>query len=195
MLIFNEEDHSYFWNEEQVPSVTQIITDTGLINTQFYTLDAQERGKLVHKACEFMDYDDLDFASLDPVIEPYVMAYKNFKEETGFKAELIEKSVYHKEFNYAGTLDRTGTMDGRRVLIDLKTSKSIDRIVGLQLAAYEMALYDLSFLDRYALQLKQDGTYLLHPFKESSDRLAFEGACKLYHWKKGVKKQRVRRAA
>lgn len=197
MLTFDEDSHTYFFDGEEVPSVTQILNEVGLTGnfSSPATLDGMERGKLVHQACEFLDYDDLVLESLDPAIEPYVKAYQKFKDETGFKPELIEKRLYHPELRYAGTLDRVGEMRGERVVIDLKTSKNIDKVVGLQLAAYEMALNNIHILPRYAVQLKNDGSYLLHSFGERSDLIAFESAVKLYHWKKNVKKERVRKAA
>lgn len=54
----------------------------------------------------------------------------------------VEQTVYNRSQRYAGTLDAIVTLsDGKRLLIDYKTGKSIYPEVGLQLAAYRFAEY------------------------------------------------------
>jgi hypothetical protein len=71
----------------------------------------------------------------------------------------IEQILYHKKLMYAGTCDRIGILDGKRVVLDLKTGRP-EPWHGIQLSAYELCLpYEGSI--RTALYLKSDGNYRL----------------------------------
>ena len=107
-IVFQREGHIYTVDGKEVTSVTTIIKDCGLIDTTWFNDTATTRGTYVHQATELLDKDDLDEASLDPALVPYVDAYKRFKDETGFCINDIEKIVYNSTYGYIGTLDRMG---------------------------------------------------------------------------------------
>lgn len=181
----NENDeHVYELDGVVVPSVTQVLQGVGLINFDGVPAAALEyarnRGSLVHQALEFYDQDDLDVYSLDPAIASYLPGYQRYLIDSGFIPETIEQRVYHEQYRYAGTLDRTGTMGGKRVLIDLKTG-AVDKWVALQTAAYEMCLPD--GYERYALQLTAEGKYKLTKFSDHRDRQVWLSALALFNWK------------
>lgn len=190
MLEFEEESHTYFWNGEVVPSVNQILQDIGIINTSFMRGGA-ERGKAVHLACQILDEgDEVDVA---PEIEGYVQAFRKFKRENYYKPILIEEKVYHHELNYAGTLDRTCLLNGYSTLLDLKTSQSIQRYVGLQIIGYRLALGQP--MRRATLQLKREGDYAIRYFDDDLlDEAAWVGAVGMWKWKMASKK-RMKKAA
>src|SRR6185369_17788774 len=100
MLRFNAETHEYFLGDRLVPSVTQVLKTAGFINDQSYSEEGSNRGAAVHKACEYLDRDELDWDSLHSTIRPYVKAYRRFKDQTGFLPELIEHQVYNEQYFY-----------------------------------------------------------------------------------------------
>lgn len=190
MLEFEEESHTYFWNGEVVPSVNQILQDVGLIDTSFMRGGA-ERGKAVHLACQILDEgDEVDVA---PEIEGYVQAFRKFKTENLYKPILIESKVYHEKLKYAGTLDRTCCLNEIPTILDIKTSQSIQRYVGLQIAAYRLALGQP--MRRATLQLKREGEYTIRYFDDDLlDESAWVGAVGMWKWKMTSKK-RMKKAA
>jgi hypothetical protein len=158
------EDHVYTLPSGQHPvSVTQVLSGVGIIDSTWFTAHAALRGTYVHKACELYDLGKLDLNTVDTIIEPYVSAYIQFRHDTGFVPELIEASGYNSMYDYAGTLDRAGKMNGANTLIDLK-SGSLPKWVRWQTAAYQhLDCVPLEFKGciRYGLQLRQEGTYRL----------------------------------
>lgn len=166
-LEFKEETHQYFRNGLEVPSVTQIISSSNqgaLDNIPTSILDnASERGTAVHQAIEF--YNKYKFANISEEYKPYFEAYKNWHNKNGFFFTEIksEIKVYHKIFNYAGTIDMliTDTME-EKILVDIKTTNELNmKYVALQLSAYKDALasQEITVKDMYVLWLKKDGTY------------------------------------
>lgn len=67
--------------------------------------------------------------------------YVGWLDEHVERIEAVERLVYHPKRRYAGTLDQLVVMrDGRRALVDVKTSGYLSGTFGLQLAAYAQAL-------------------------------------------------------
>lgn len=151
------------------PRVTYILEATGVVdysripNAEFYL----SRGSDVHMIAADIDSELPDYWS-DGDLAGYAAAWVKFKQETGFKPELIEHPVYHEGRRYKGTLDRLGKFGaGRdRVLLDIKSGIVADW-VKLQTAAYAACLEKPETILRYGLQLKKDGNYKLsEPFKD-----------------------------
>jgi hypothetical protein len=151
------------------PRVTAILEATGIAdyskipNAEFYL----QRGSDVHMVCESIDRGEPDYWT-GTDLEGYANAWKKFKDEAKFQAELIEHPVYHENRRYKGTLDRTGRFGNfrDRVLLDLKSGIVADW-VKLQTAAYAACLDQPEGIIRYGLQLKKDGNYKLsEPFKD-----------------------------
>jgi len=130
--------------------------------------------------------DVLDETTVAPEIEQYLAGWVKFRNESGFVPVEIEKIVHNEACGYAGTLDRTGTMHGRDVLIDIKTG-AVQPWAGIQTAAYEVCYAQL--YNRYAVELKGDGTYRLTSFADRKDWPVFLSALAIVNWKKnkGVK--------
>lgn len=166
MLILDEPTHTYWEGKQKYDSVTEIIKFLGLSRnydgiSSFYA----ERGKAVHKAVEFLDKGTLDDGSVSDVLRPYVSGYKNFLKESGYKPKAWETMLGHPILRFAGTIDKVGYLNDRLGILDIKTSKSLDACVEDQLCAYKLLWDehhpDMPALWRYALQLKDDGTYSL----------------------------------
>jgi len=194
-LTFDEDVHRYYHEGQWVRSVTQILS---LITAplyarapQFVLAEALERGSNVHGWTELIDLFEADVTS-DAIIAndgtallpehaewPYVQAWLAFKRESGFQPEIVEQRIWHPTVRYAGTVDRIGLLGGTRATLEIKTVAQLHPWVGLQTAAYHEG-YNLGrpraeqARDRYAVQLRKDGTYRLKAYRREDHRADFE---------------------
>lgn len=169
VLTFTEEDHTYEVNGQVIPAVSEIIRFIsrevyGEV-TQYVLDNAADRGTRVHKATQMLDV--VHDVECDEDIVPYVQAYVQFLRDHKPSWRFIEKSMYHPELMYAGTLDRMGDIDGKKTIVDIKTSSSLQKVMyGAQLNLYrkmmEANYHDVERL--CVLHLKKDGTYKLVDF-------------------------------
>ena len=174
ILTFREDDHIYELDGEVLPSVSEICRFIdreiyGEVNQ--YVLDnAAQRGTNVHKATEALDkYGEVE---CDDEIIPYVQAYVQFRKDHKCEWDKIEFSTYNAGLRYACTIDRAGTMDGKTVLLDIKTTSSLQTVrVTAQLTLYKMALETQGFrIDEcYALRLDKEGKYHLKKIEPDYD--------------------------
>lgn len=131
IFTFRHDTHQYFVDGIEIPGVSDILEEGGLKHGWQGFSQAQERGIKVHQACELLDLDDLDWASLGEWPLEWrnlVKSWERFKADTGFVPELIEYQGYHPQFRFAGTLDRRGRFPGEAVstILDLKTGAKED---------------------------------------------------------------------
>lgn len=172
MLEFDEQKHEYRLDGVVLPSVTQILEPLSKANYKGIDEDilikAAYRGSCVHGAIElFCEYGVEDIVA---EYRGYFEAFERFASEQVFEPIDIEKRVYHKKLMYAGTADSIAKLDGKMVLIDWKTSSSInEKLYGVQLEAYEQALrsmdekyWDIS--EKMVVQLKSNGRYKIYSF-------------------------------
>ena len=120
--------------------------------------------------------------------QPFVSAYQRFKAETNYTATLVEYKVFHDTYQYKGTFDSLGMFNGGKTeaLIDVKTSSTMDPSMGYQLAGYDAALPTNPKRLRLGLQLKNDGTYQVHEYKDKNDSKIFLAALTVATVKKGL---------
>jgi hypothetical protein len=158
MLTFDPEKHEYRLDGQRVPSVTQVIWDLlpGFEAGEWYL----ERGTAVH-ACAAMIAAGQDFEH-DPVISGQVAACRRFFAEIKPQVLEIEHRVFSAEYQFAGTLDLWAMIAGHDVIIDWKSH--VDERCGWQLAAYSLCLPG-KIKTGYGVQLNDDGTYKMTPFK------------------------------
>ena len=107
---FIREGHLY-QAEDGTPleSVTAILKAEGFIDTRFFDDFSRDRGSMVHLATAYDDDGELDEESLDPVIIPYVEAWRRFKRESGFVVSASEVPMMSNLYKYAGTPDVMGS--------------------------------------------------------------------------------------
>lgn len=75
-----------------------------------------------------------------PDLEPYVRHFSEFLDVAQPEYHFLEETVWSDTHSYAGSFDAFATIQGERVWIDNKTTKSgIHEEVGIQLAAYRYA--------------------------------------------------------
>lgn len=183
-LLFYDSGHKYTVDGEEVPSVSEltrfITREVYSEAPQFFLDKAAERGTNVHKATEAID--KFGSVEIDSDIAPFVQAYVNFRKEVAPEWEKIEWPVHNQKL-YAGTIDRYGTMNGKKVILDIKTTASISGmhkvLYRAQLNLYKIAALQETYVEElWVLQLKKDGTYKLHQI-EFDDNLAL--ACLTMH--------------
>lgn len=108
--------------------------------------EAQARGTELHEIAESYALG----APIDPPehLAAYIEHYVRFLEEHRPVYEMSEAPVYNLTYHYAGTLDAIAVIDGKRVVLDMKTTPKAPgpRVsrppypeVALQLVAYSRA--------------------------------------------------------
>lgn len=108
---------------------------------------AGRRGSAVHQLTE--DYDNgLECHLLGENGQPkYSLEewgmfekYVDFSQTLQPDNQLIEQQILSPQLGFAGTIDRVCVINGKKYLLDIKTSNGIYNSYWLQLAAYEQAL-------------------------------------------------------
>lgn len=182
--------HEYAWNGKRVPGITGVLEAEGVSDFSGMPRDLREisleRGHFVHSACEFDDRDDLDEATVDPAIAPYLAGWRKFMLDASPVWTVIEQMAYHPRYGYAGQPDRAGTIQRKPWVVEIK-SGAPGRGVGLQTAAQAHLLFPEGDADRKvkrgAVWLKPDGTYQLIECLERSDFGVFCAALTVHNWK------------
>jgi len=191
-LSFDEASHTYRFKGRDVPSVTQVLEDNRL-RADLSAIPAgvleraRQRGLAVHLATHFDDEGTLDERTVDPVIWPYVQAWRAFKIARHVEIVEMERRMVHSTLGYAGTLDRVLRADvGRRkalVLADIKTGDQSG--VGFQLAAYQElyrnACGESVVMQRWSIVLHPERRipYTVHEFSDIRDWRIFRAALDL----------------
>ena len=185
MIHFDQPSHTYRAGGERVISVTQAISAAGLVDGRWFDDYSRDRGTAVHLACELWDKGTLDEDVLDPVIVPYLDGWRLFTAETGAVWDMtgIEQMVHSQVYRFAGKLDRIGTVNSRRTLVDIKTGIP-QPWTALQLAAYAGAMGEL--ICRMAVHLPGDGKYRITSYKMADqvrDFAVFHACLTVANWK------------
>lgn len=184
-LTFDEASHTYRVGGALVPGVTTILRP--LANFAGIPPDVLEAkanlGRRVHFACQLDDENDLDEASVEDDVSPYLFAWRRFIAESGARVVHNEQQVYEPTLRYAGTLDNVLELQGYRWLVDKKTSIATPIAAGPQTAAYLRALNDPSVTRRAAVRLRPDGTYRFDPLSGADDWPAFLSCLTLLRFK------------
>lgn len=210
-LVFRESDHTYWYGEPDVGvllcSATQFLKEGGLIDTTYYTAGSAEKGTFIHKATELHDRPDMELVEddLDPVIVPFLNAYKKFTYQCKPKWRGIEMQLADPQLGIAGTVDRVGTMTPpggiyskpERVVLDIKSGSPQDWHA-LQLACYQhLVTKDLllsgaaspinsskPLVERYVLYLRKSGNYKVQKFSNLNDISVCMAALKIAQWRR-----------
>ena len=157
------------------PSVTTILTDLGFYGkaSQYFTEESRQRGTFVHKLVNLHLNDDLEEATLDPQLKPYLSSWIKFESDSGLA--LIDSEVYliNDIYGFGGTYDLRAIINDELSLIDIKTGAVNKKATGPQLAGYEILIGKRC--KRYALHLTPDKANLI-PFTDRTDRNVFLSA-------------------
>lgn len=183
-LHFDPTTHCYTYGDRELISVTQVLSEAGFIDRQWYTDAAATRGTAVHAAVQ--GFHEHGSVPSDDVCAPFFDAYLKFQAEGCFVVVAAEERVCDLVRGYAGTLDLRGSFPrfGRGVdLIDIKTG-SVPSWVGYQTAAYARLVSGCP-VRRWALNLKATGAYKLEPLTSRTDEQVFLAALTVVKAKRG----------
>jgi len=192
---FNPDTHVYTLDGTQIPSVTQVLSDVGMVDGRLFTEEARVRGTYVHRATEFIDSGSLDWEALDPALFPYCTAYMKFIEDIRPEILLSERPLYHPDFKYAGTLDRLMKFGGSVAIVDFSTGDPLPT-KEIQVSAYRELMWSNRFTEignhfiskGFTLWLRNDGTYRLSNPIDIKDMVRkfniFLAALTVVRWKK-----------
>lgn len=200
MTITLDENHIYRIEEQQVISVTQLLQAEGFID---YSAVPEERlekaknfGTAVHLMTSLYDKDDLLEEKLDENLRPYLNAWIKFRKDAGVGFDIleIENKIGSKIFKIAGTPDRIVMFNGKRTVLEIKSTASLQPQIELQTAGY-MLIYNkmaeegslganFRVKERLGILLKPDGTYKLENYDDKSDLAVFQSALNCHNWKK-----------
>lgn len=198
-LTFDEPTHVYRVARQIVPHITEIVPSDYENVLPAVLANAARRGKAAHKATELYDLRTIDWAAVTDEIMPYLAAWILAKEEyqLEFDDYDVERRLYHPIHKYAGTGDRPrawitppGPVSRRRLAtIEIKTIAKMDENVGLQLAGQQCAenyraraLGIEETVERWAFQLKSDGTYSAVPYTNKHHERVFLSYATCLKW-------------
>lgn len=179
MLRFDADKHEYWLGDKRLPSVSEIIAPAvDLSAIPEAVLERKSKiGRATHLACQYIDQDG-DVANVHPSIEGYVDAWRLFKSQVETDFVAIETPLHNGQF--AGTPDRICNKLG---VVDIKTVASVYPSTALQTAGYAI-LSDRISSSRIAVQLKPNGKYVMHAYKDHADLTTFRALLNFYHWRK-----------
>jgi CRISPR/Cas system-associated exonuclease Cas4 (RecB family) len=182
-LTFKPESHQYLLDGVELPSVTNILKEVGLIDTRFMTEGSADIGKRRHKLVQLMDEGSLDWGSVLPEDLPYAQAWALFREEHEFEVDSAEVIAYQEIYRFAGTIDRIGKYKGEPAIIDIKTGQRQKWHV-LQLLFYAMLVsYDGDKQPRlFDVYLKDNSTYKVVEVPYTDLGVA-QAVLRVYNWK------------
>lgn len=191
-LVFDGATHRYTFGGLALPSVTHILKRVGVSrrwdDIPREILEAKRLlGQAVHVAAHYYDEGTLDPQTLDPRVEPYLQAWIDFRDRTGFTPALLETPLQHPGLLIAGTIDRAGYFakfadadPADLHTVDLKCGDPEDAGARWQTAAYAELLsvslaptssfhqpLKLRMLPRYSVQLLATGKFKLHAYRET----------------------------
>lgn len=184
----NPDTHIYRVKGNIVPGITELLRGSGILKGAVHGSDeALWRGKIIHKALEYLNKGTLNFETVDESVLPYLTAYQKFRSDTGFTPKSWEISLYNPILKYCGTYDVEGLCGEERWLIDTKTGlvdRNMGAWVGIQTAAQCLLLPNSMTYKRFGLKLTGEGKYNLIPFNDPNDFNAFIAIVALRNWRK-----------
>ncbi len=165
--------------------ITRALALSGVTDYSFVQEDDLWKGSEIHRIIELAAKGTLDRASVPKELLGYLTAHDAFIYETGFVGTHVEQNVLSKDLGIRGRIDRAGIMKGRRTLIEFK-SGTIQPAVALQLCLGGHLLDSSVWFNRYAVQLKADGSYTVKHFPLMSwhaDLSTAKACCRISRWK------------
>jgi hypothetical protein len=190
-LAFDEATHTYRVGGLVVPSVTQVLRPLiDLSGIPPAVLEAKrDLGTRVHAACQFDAEGDLDEATVEDDVAPYLEAWRRFLAESDAVVLASERRVFNPLYRYAGTLDLELDMGSGPWIVDIKTSIATPLSTGPQTAAYLNARKGIANMRRAALRLRPDGTYRFDQLQDADDWSVFLSCLTLHRYRESHRDQ------
>lgn len=171
---FDAEGHRYFLDGDEIPSLSSLLKQDGVVDTTYMTEEGRDRGTAVHSLCTTMDLG----AELPPppMVEPYrgyMAAYQELLEVLRPEWECIEEAEVSRRWRFGCRPDRVGLVYGLPAIVELKTGGK-EPWHALQLALQAIAVSERTLLppDRYqriVIYLSDTGRYSVEIPKSPRD--------------------------
>lgn len=127
-----------------------------------FTRKAADVGTEAHDLFERMAKGE-PLGRVHPDLKVYVDHFDDFLQTVQPEYHFMEETVWSDEHSYAGSFDAFATIQGERVWLDNKTTRSgVHEEVGLQLAAYRFADHILREDGSRTPMPKADGGAVVH---------------------------------
>jgi hypothetical protein len=185
---FDPELHVYTLGKRRVPSTTQALAVAG-IAPDYRRVDPlvlrrkRALGRALHLCLRLIAERDIDPASVDPELEPYLDAHQLFVKDRGFKMLSVEEPTFAElaGLPYGMTPDVTGLIRGQPWLIDYKMIEGQPQESwGVQTSAYVNGLPVLMIppfkYRRASLQLMSSGKYRFKEWDDPGDLEEYRAA-------------------
>lgn len=182
----------YLKGQRRYARVTSILArarGNGLAGIPEHILDAaRARGKAVHAAIEYLNRDELDEATVHPLILGYVESFRRWRDLMKPVTERSEHVWVSEIYGYGGRLDWKCRVAGRfngSWIIDVKSGMP-SPADALQTAAYfnlEIENAPGQTLQRAALYVHRDGSpATFQAFSDPTDFAVFLSYRNIYEW-------------
>lgn len=177
--------HIYQVDGRHTPGVSEVLQDAGLIDRRWFTDGGAERGKMVHVACQYLAEGDLDWASVSPMLMPYLEAYQLWLKQGEFRTEHAERHYYSEALDYCGTPDVVGCWRDRLTVVDFKSGQ-VPAWTVFQLAAYGNLVFEDTGVEPtiMSVQLGNNGRYKTTQYVDRNAWNVFKAALVLYRAKR-----------
>lgn len=191
-FIFDKEHHEYSVDGVMWPSPTQLLKEFSIVDDRWFREEHRERGHAVHAMTHYYDDGDLNLATLDPGLLPYLEAWRKFIVDTNYKPLLPmrELPMISQLHHFGCTPDSVANIfDGELAVVEIKSGAINEYAVRLQTAAQALAVSEMLPIEKevslkVCVQLQKNGLYsMLHwPVNtiDADDFLAFVRV----HWLK-----------
>jgi hypothetical protein len=193
-LTFNDEKHIYKLDGLVIPSVTQIMHGSGLVDLEWISQEildnTSDLGKKVHKTTELYDKETLDVKVLHPTLKNYLDGWIKFRKDFNFTPAEIELQLFHELYKYAGRIDRIGLIGKELTLLDIKSGTK-QKSHQIQTMGYKL-LYDQNkkkpeqIKRRMIVYLSEEG-YKTEQHNNDTDRNIFLAALTISNYKRSTK--------
>lgn len=124
-FIYNAADHHYIdaRTGEIRPHITGMLVQTGYTDERWFTDEARIRGTAVHDMTLAYDLGALDPEDVVSEYKPFFLAYVKAMKGLPHAWEHLEEAFYHPTYRYGGRLDRAGTVEGCKAILEAKTGQ------------------------------------------------------------------------
>lgn len=171
---YDEENHKYYVDGIEKPSVTEIanpISAERLNALQMALVErARQRGSRCHElAEEYLLLGELDTEEIEAEYFPYIQQFVLWVKTYRPKVLFTERRLFGKDF--CGTLDLLCEIDGKVIIVDYKFTSSADkRSLSVQLEGYfRLAEINGIHVDEVAmLHIKKD-SYTFKPIHRDAE--------------------------
>lgn len=193
-VTFYESTHQYFLGKRELLSVNYCLERAGFVDFSKVPFETIERAKLigeyVHKMAYMYGMGELDESKIEPPLDGYLKAIKNFYYLRVKKVLYLEVIVADATLGYAGTPDIVYVNHQNKVCLDdFKTPEDHIKATELQTAGYKLAFernYKQKVHERGGVLLRDDGDFQRKSHNDPDDIHDFLAAlrvayCKIKH--------------